>query len=88
MPRKITLTDKQLLNELKSLYGVELTAPDIRGFCASRDINYQTVTRRLQPFKLSRGKWNLELTQESVEQIERSFSAPAVLTTFDSYCIP
>ena len=88
MPRKITLTDKQLLNELKSLYGVELTAPDIRGFCASRDINYQTVTRRLQPFKLSRGKWNLELTQESVEQIERSFSAPAVLPTFDSYCIP
>ena len=88
MPRKITLTDKQLINELKSLYGVEVTAPDIRGFCASRDINYQTITRRLQPFKLSRGKWNLELTRESVEQIERSFSAPAVESSLVQNFIP
>ena len=73
MPRKIALTDKQLLNELQSLYGVELTAADVKGFCASRSINYQTVTRRLEPFKTSRGKWNLEITRESVEQIERSF---------------
>ena len=88
MPRKITLTDKQLINELKSLYGVEVTAPDIRGFCASRDINYQTITRRLQPFKLSRGKWNLELTRESVEQIERSFSAPSVESSLVQNFIP
>ena len=47
MPRKITLTDTQLLNELQSLYGVEITAADVRGFCASRSINYQTVSRRL-----------------------------------------
>ena len=78
MPRKIALTDKQLLNELQSLYGVELTAADVRGFCASRNINYQTVTRRLEPFKTSRGKWNLEVTKETVKQIERSFKAPAV----------
>ena len=78
MPRKIALTDKQLLDELQNLYGVELTAADVRGFCASRNINYQTVTRRLEPFKTSRGKWNLEITKESVQQIERSFSAPAV----------
>ena len=44
MPRKIALTDKQLLNELQNLYGVELTAADVKGFCASRSINYQTVT--------------------------------------------
>ena len=78
MPRKIALTDKQLLDELQNLYGVELTAADVRGFCASRNINYQTVTRRLEPFKTSRGKWNLEITKESVQQIERSFSAPSV----------
>ena len=78
MPRKIALTDKQLINELQSLYGVELTAGDIKGFCKSRSINYQTVTRRLEKFKTSRGKWNLEVTQKSVEQIERSFNAPSV----------
>ena len=79
MPRKIALTDKQLINELQSLYGVELTAGDIKGFCKSRSINYQTVTRRLEQFKTSRGKWNLEVTQEKVEQIERSFNAPSVI---------
>ena len=79
MPRKIALTDKQLLSELQNLYGVEITAADVRGFCKSRSINYQTVTRRLEPFKTSRGKWNLEVTKESVEKIERSFSAPAVI---------
>ena len=30
MPRKIALTDKQLLDELQNLYGVELTAADVR----------------------------------------------------------
>jgi midasin (ATPase involved in ribosome maturation) len=79
MPRKIALTDKQLLSELQNLYGVEITAAVVRGFCKSRSINYQTVTRRLEPFKTSRGKWNLEVTKESVEKIERSFSAPAVI---------
>ena len=88
MPRKIDLTDKQLLNELQSLYGVELTAADVKGFCASRSINYQTVTRRLEEFKVGRGKWNLEVTKESVEQIERSFSAPAVLPTIKQTLIP
>ncbi len=88
MPRKIALTDKQLLNELQSLYGVEITAADVRGFCASRNINYQTVTRRLEQFKTSRGKWNLEVTKENVETIERSFNAPAVDPIIEQNLIP
>ena len=88
MPRKIALTDKQLLNELQNLYGVEITAADIRGFCASRSINYQTVTRRLESFKTSRGKWNLEITRESVQNIERSYSAPAADPVVDQNLIP
>ena len=88
MPRKIALTDKQLLNELQSLYGVEITAADVRGFCASRNINYQTVTRRLEQFKTSRGKWNLEVTKENVETIERSFNAPAVDPIIEQNLVP
>ena len=88
MPRKISLTDKQLISELQSLYGVELTAADVRGFCASRNINYQTVTRRLEQFKTSRGKWNLEVTKEVVQNIERSFNSPSVLPASDFNCIP
>jgi hypothetical protein len=46
------------------------------------------VTRRLEPFKTDRGRWNLEVTQERVEEIERSFSAPAVLPATEQNLIP
>jgi len=88
MPRKISVTDDQMITDLKSLFGSELSAGDIRGYCASRNINYQTVTRRLEPFKTDRGRWNLEVTQERVEEIERSYSAPAVLPAAEQNLIP
>ena len=88
MPRKIALTDKQLINELQSLYGVELTAADVKGFCASRSINYQTVTKRLERYKVGRGKWNLEVTLEAVQNIERSFNAPAVESIIEQNLVP
>ena len=88
MPRKIALTDKQLLNELQSLYGVELTAADVKGFCASRSINYQTVTRRLEPFKTSRGKWNLEITQNVVDSIESSLEKVYLVPEKDPNYVP
>ena len=88
MPRKISMTDDQLIFELQSLFGSDLSAGDIRGYCASRDVNYQTVTRRLEPFKTDRGRWNLEVTQEQVEQIERTYQAPAALPAVEQNLIP
>jgi len=88
MPRKISVTDDQMITDLKSLFGSELSAGDIRGYCASRNINYQTVTRRLEPFKTDRGRWNLEVTQERIEEIERSYSAPAVLPASEQNLVP
>ena len=88
MPRKISVTDNQLIADLKSLFGSELSAGDIRGYCASRNMNYQTVTRRLETFKTDRGRWNLEVTQEKVEQIERTYQAPAALPAVEQNLIP
>ncbi len=88
MPRKSPVTDEQLISDLKNLYGTEISAGDIRGFCASRNMNYQTVTRRLESFKTTRGRWNLEVTQERVEEIERSYQAPAVLPAAEQNLIP
>ena len=88
MPRKISVTDEQLIESLKSLYGAEISAGDIRGFCASRSLNYQTVTRRLESFKTDRGRWNLEVTQERVEEIERTFQSPAALPAIEQNLIP
>ena len=87
MPRKISVTDDQLISELQSLFGSDLSAGDIRGYCASRSLNYQTVTRRLETFKTDRGRWNLEVTQEKVEQIERTYQAPAALPAVEQNLI-
>ena len=88
MPRKSSVNDKALFASIQELYGSEITSGDLRGFCASKGLNYQTVTRRLEQFKTSRGRWNLEVTQERVEEIERSFSAPAVLPSTEQNLIP
>ena len=88
MPRKISVTDNQLISDLKSLFGTELSSGDIRGYCASRNMNYQTVTRRLDPFKTDRGRWNLEVTQERVEEIECSYQAPPALPSVEQNLIP
>ncbi len=88
MPRKISVTDEQLFSDLKTLYGTEFSAGDIKGFCASRNLNYQTVTRRLEKFKTSRGRWNLEVTQERVDEIERNFNSVAVLPEVHQNLVP
>jgi hypothetical protein len=42
------------------------------------DIAYATVTRKIQKYKVSKGRWNLEVTAKAVENIEKSFNAPTV----------
>ena len=36
------------------------------------------LLKKLKIFNVGRGKWNLEVTTKAVENIEKSFSAPAV----------
>ena len=88
MPRKSSVNNDQLIASIKEVYGPEVTTGDLKGFCASRGLNYQTVTRHLENYKTSRGRWNLEVTQERVEEIERSFNAPSVLPAAQQNLIP
>ena len=87
-PFEIKMTEQQVIDGLKSTFGNELTAADIRGFCASRDISYSTVTRKIQQFKVSKGKWNLEVTTAAVENIEKSFNSPAVIPASEKNLVP
>jgi len=82
------MTREEIIEGLKANYGVEFTAPDVRAFCAMNDIAYQTVTKKLDQFKVGRGKWNLEVTQKVVEDIEKSFNAPAVTPTVQQNLVP
>ena len=82
------MTNNQILTDLQNTFGKEFIAADVRGYCASKNISYQTVTKRLENFKVGRGKWNLEITQQKVEEIERTFQSPAVLPSTPQNLIP
>ena len=73
---------------LQNLYGNSITSGDIRAWCAMNGGNYQTITKKLDSYKTSRGKWNLEVTQQKVEQIERNYQAPSVLPVVEENLIP
>ena len=85
---RIQMTDDQIINDLKSTFGKEFTAADVRGYCVSKNLSYPTVTKRLENFKVGRGKWNLEVTQQKIQQIERSYQSPAVLPVVEKNLIP
>jgi len=87
MPRT-KMSDDQIIEGLKSTYGTEITSGDIKAYCAMNSLSYQTITRRLDSFKVDRGRWNLEVTQERVEEIERSYQAPAALPVVEQNLIP
>ena len=85
---EIKMTREEIIDGLRSNYGTEFTAADVRGFCRMNDIGYQTVTKKLKEFNVGRGKWNLEVTVEAVENIEKSFSAPSVEPSQQQNLVP
>jgi len=86
--KRMALSSDYIRTSLQALYGNSVTGADIRAWCALNDSNYQTVTKKLDQFKVSRGKWNLEVTQQKVEEIERTFQAPAVVPPVEQNLIP
>jgi hypothetical protein len=85
---RLQMNDDQILEGLKSTYGSDITSGDVKAYCAMNNLSYPTVTRRLENFKTARGRWNLEVTQERVQEIERSFQNVAVLPEHHQNLIP
>ena len=88
MTFEIKMTQEEIIDGLRRTYGKEFTAADVRGFCAANDIAYQTVTKKIKQFSVGRGKWNLEVTVKAVQNIEKSFNAPAVEPTIAQDLVP
>ena len=87
-PFELKMTEKQAIDGLRSAYGNEFGAADVRGFCAANDIAYATVTKKIKKFRVKPGRWNLEVTTKAVENIEKSFSAPAVQPVVERDLVP
>ena len=84
----MTISPDYIRTSLQSLYGSEITSGDVRAWCAMNGSNYQTVTKKIDQYKTGRGKWNLEVTQQKVEEIERTYQAPAALPSVEQNLIP
>jgi len=84
----MALSSDYIRTSLQALYGNKITSADVKAWCNMNDSNYQTVTKKIDEFKVGRGKWNLEVTKQKVEEIERTFQAPAVVPPVEQNLIP
>ena len=83
----MTISADYIRTSLQAVYGESVTAADIRAWCAMNGSNYQTVTKKLDSYKTSRGKWNLTI-QEVREQLEETVKAPAALPAVEQNLVP
>ena len=76
--KQMSLSTEYVRTSLQNLYGESITTGDIRAWCAMNGTAYATVTKKLEEYKVGRGKWNLEVTKETVKELEVNYNAPAV----------
>ena len=88
MTFELKMTDQEAFDGLKASFGKEFVAADVRAFCKINDIAYATVTKKIKQYKVGKGKWNLEVTTRSVENIEKSFNAPSVEPQVQQNLVP
>jgi len=84
----MSLSVDYIRTSLQNLYGESVTSADIHAWCAMNGATYQTVSKKLSDYKVGHGKWNLEVTQEKVEEIERTYQAPSALPPIEQNLIP
>ena len=80
----MALSTEYVVTSLQTLYGENVTTADIRAWCAMNGSNYQTVTKKLDEYKVGRGKWNLTVQ----EKLEQNYQAPAALPAIEQDLIP
>ena len=84
----MTISADYIRTSLQALYGETVTSGDVRAWCAMNGHGYQTVTNKLSDCKVGRGKWNLEVTKETVQDLEVSYNAPAAMPAIEQNLIP
>jgi len=84
----MSLSPEFIRTSLQGLYGESVSAADIRAWCAMNGANYQTVTNKLADYKTGRGKWNLEVIDETVQELEVTYNAPAAMPAVEQNLIP
>ena len=71
---------------LKEKFGTEFGAEAVRAVADELGTTYATLSKKLSNFKVSRGKWNLEITQDKIDDLEETYNAPSMnpISTLDN----
>ena len=80
----MSLSIDYIRTSLQEVYGESVTSAEIRAWCAMNGTNYQSVTKKLDDYKVGRGRWNLTVT----EQLEQTYQAPAAMPAIEQNLIP
>ena len=81
----MSLSVDDIRSSLYDTYGESVTTAEIRAWCAMNGTNCQTVTKKLDQFKVGRGKWNLTV-REKMEQTYQS--SPSIIPAQEQNLIP
>ena len=84
----MAISTEYITSSLRNLYGSTVTSAELKAWCAMNGTTYQTVSKKMEDFKVGRGKWNLEVTPQKVEEIERTYEAPAAMPAVEQNLIP
>lgn len=76
MPRKSQLTTDELTSYLSEEYGNEFGYDAIRSAASNFAVSVPTVIKRIEEYKVGRGKWSL-----SVTELEQAYEAPAAVVS-------
>jgi len=68
----------QAIELLKEKYGIEFGADAVKQVAAELNTTYTTLSKYLQSYKVGRGKWNLEVTQDKIDELEDAYISPSV----------
>ena len=80
----MALSTEYVVSSLQALYGETVTSGDVKAWCQMNDTTYQTVVKKLDNYKSSRGKW--ELVEK--EELEKTYQAPAAMPVLQKNLIP
>ena len=70
------------------LYGESVTTADLKGYAAMNGTTYVTLTRKLEEYKIGRGKWNLTVKQKLEETYNALDAKPVSVKNLVPECDP
>ena len=82
----VSKMSQQAIDLLKEKYGTEFGTDAVKSVADELNTTYTTLSKYLQKYKTSRGRWNLEVTQEKIDKLEETYNSPSVspISTIDS----